>query len=361
MFPKILDRYVMRESTILMFTWVGAVTIIMLVQTLFELADFFVNKKVPFLIVLEILLLYLPAHMVMTFPISNLLAAELSLSRFCRDSELIAVEASGVSLRRFLFPYLFLALLVAFGSFLLNDLVVPETNHRAQSLVRYYVYKESPPQIEQNVFFRDEENRYFYVNEVDTRTWEMKKVIIYFLENDNQYPEVIIARTAFWLEDKWLIKDGVVHQFDEEGKLVREIEFSEMEIDMRQELKEFFEKQRTPEEMSSRQLKKQIEILKKAGARTEKMEVAYFLKFSIPFSAVVFVMAGMPLGIQRTRDTKGLGVIVTVILAFAYYMLLSIFRSLGRGGVMEPLLAAWMPDVIFGLMGIILFWSVDRR
>ena len=79
---------------------------ILLVGTLFELADFFVNKRVPFLVVLEILLLYIPAHMVMTFPISGLLASELSLGRLSRDSELIAMEASGISLRRIILPYI---------------------------------------------------------------------------------------------------------------------------------------------------------------------------------------------------------------------------------------------------------------
>ena len=124
---KIMDRYLIKDSTSGMFTWVGAVTVIMLVQTLFELADFFVNKKVPFLIVLEILLLYIPAHMVMTFPISGLLASELNLGRLSRDSELIAMEASGISLKRIILPYIIFSILVSVGSFALNDVVVPET------------------------------------------------------------------------------------------------------------------------------------------------------------------------------------------------------------------------------------------
>jgi lipopolysaccharide export system permease protein len=193
-FVRILDRYVVRETALGMFTWVGAVTIVMLVQTLFELMDFFVNQKVPFLITLEILLLYIPAQMVMTFPISGLLAAELNMGRLCRDSELVAIEASGVSIRRFLLPYLGFSLLVAFGSFLLNDFIVPETNHRAQTLIRYYVYKKAPPKIQQNVFFRDAENRYFYVNELDATTWEMRNVIIYELGKGRKFPDVIRER-----------------------------------------------------------------------------------------------------------------------------------------------------------------------
>lgn len=358
---KIMDRYIARETAAGMFTWVGAVTIIMLVQTLFELADFFVNKKVPLLIVLEILALYLPAHMVMTFPISNLLASELNLGRLCRDSELVAIEASGVSLKRFLFPYLVLALVVSGGSFLLNDVVVPETNHRAQTLIREYVYKEGPPRIEQNVFFRDAENRYFYVNQLDNESWEMKNVIIYELGKRRDFPDVIVAQKALWLDDQWLLQEGVIHRFDQQGYLTQEIEFSEMVIDMKAELKDFFEKQRSPEEMPSRELRKQIQILKQAGAATENFEVAYHLKYAIPFSALVFVLIGVPLGIQQTRDTRTLGVIVTVILAFVYYMMLSIFRSLGRGAVIDPILAAWMPNIIFGLLGGILYVLVDKK
>ncbi len=356
-----MDRYVARESALGMFTWVGAVTIVMLVQTLFELMDFFVNQKVPFLITLEILLLYIPAQMVMTFPISGLLAAELNMGRLCRDSELIAIEASGVSIRRFLLPYILFAFLVAIGSFLLNDFVVPETNHKAQTMVRYYVYKKAPPKIQQNVFFRDAENRYFYVNELDATTWEMKNVIIYELGKNRQFPDVILAQRARWVEDQWVLEEGVLHRYGENGSLEEEVEFASMTIDMKEELREFFEKQRSPEEMSSRELKKQIDILRQAGSETQKFEVAYHFKYSLPFSAVVFVLMGMPLGVQRTRDTKTLGVIVTVILAFVYYMLLSIFRSLGRGDVLSPWLSAWMPNFLFGGLGALLFALVDRR
>ncbi|HOQ67704.1 MAG TPA: LptF/LptG family permease [Candidatus Atribacteria bacterium] len=49
------------------------------------------------------------------------------------------------------------------------------------------------------------------------------------------------------------------------------------------------------------------------------------------------------------------------MLAFFYYMLLSIFRSLGRGGIMEPMIAAWMPNIIFGVPGLILYLTVERR
>ncbi len=361
MLLKIMDRYLIKDSTSGMFTWVGAVTVIMLVQTLFELADFFVNKKVPFLIVLEILLLYIPAHMVMTFPISGLLASELNLGRLSRDSELIAMEASGISLKRIILPYIIFSILVSVGSFALNDVVVPETNHRAQVLIREYVYKEGPPKIEKNVFFRDAQNRYFYVNELDNETWEMKDVIVYEIGKGRSFPDVILAKSALWLEDRWLLKEGVVHRYDERGLLTQEIEFSEMVIDMKEELKSFFTEQRSPEEMPSRELKKQIDILKEAGAKTENFEVAYHLKYSIPFSALVFMLMGIPLGVQRTKDTRTIGVIVTVILAFAYYMLLSIFRSLGRGGIMEPMIAAWMPNIIFGLPGLILYLTVDRK
>ena len=72
-------------------------------------------------------------------------------------------------------------------------------------------------------------------------------------------------------------------------------------------------------------------------------------------------MIGLPFGIQRGRDTRALGVIVTVILAFVFYMMLSIFRSLGRGGIMEPWLAAWMPNIIFGSMGLFLFLGIERK
>ena len=102
--------------------------------------------------------------------------------------------------------------------------------------MREYVYKKGPPKIQQNVFFRDAENRYFYVNELDNETWEMKKVIIYDLKDQKEFPDVITSQSAFWLEDRWLLKEGVVHRYNDTGYLLQEIEFNEMEIDMKEEL-----------------------------------------------------------------------------------------------------------------------------
>ncbi len=60
------------------------------------------------------------------------------------------------------------------------------------------------------MFFRDAQNRYFYVNELDNETWEMKDVIVYEIGKGRSFPDVILAKSALWLEDRWLLKEGVV-------------------------------------------------------------------------------------------------------------------------------------------------------
>ena len=72
----------------------------------------------------------------------------------------------------------------------------------------------------------------------------MEDVIIYEIDKNRSFPDVILAKSALWLEDQWLLREGVMHRYDESGRLTQEIEFSEMVIDMKEELKEFFTEQK---------------------------------------------------------------------------------------------------------------------
>ena len=360
LWPQILDRYIVKEVMSFVALAVAALTIMLLMDTLFELMEMLINKKVAWQYIVKLLAYRLPAFLVVTFPISLLAASELAIGRLSTDGEITAMRAGGISLRRIMIPFLIAALAISILSFVINDYIVPEANHTSQNIIREIVLKTGPPNIRRNVFFRDAENRYFYINRLDEKNMIMQDIMVYEMTRE-KFPRMITAKTGKWVVDTWKLENGTIYNYDEGGKITYEMSFTNMDIIVKEDLQKFFKNQRTPQEMSSKELGQQIDILQQAGADTKNFEVDLHLKYSIPFSGLIFVLLGVPLGLRVKKGSKATGIIISIIMVLLYYILLSTTRSLGRGGILTPILAAWSPNIIFGILGGIIMFGAEKK
>jgi lipopolysaccharide export system permease protein len=161
--------------------------------------------------------------------------------------------------------------------------------------------------------------------------------------------------------DTWKLENGTIYNYDEEGKITYEMSFTDMDIMVKEDLQKFFKNQRTPQEMSSKELNEQINILKQAGADTKNFEVDLHMKYSIPFSGLIFVLLGVPLGLRVKKGSKATGIIISIIMVLFYYILLSTTRSFGREGMLTPILAAWLSNIIFGILGVIIMFRAEKK
>jgi len=259
-----------------------------------------------------------------------------------------------------MFPFLISAFAISVLAFLINDYIVPEANHISQNIIREVVLKKGPPNIRRNVFFRDAENRYFYINRFDEKNMIMQDIMVYEMTRE-KFPRMITAKKGTWVIDTWKLENGTIYNYDEEGKITYEMSFVNLDIIVKDDLAKFFKNQRSPQEMSSKELRQQIDILQQAGADTKNFEVDLYLKYSIPFSGLIFVLLGVPLGLRVKRGSKATGVIISIVLVFLYYLFLSTARSLGRGGILIPILAAWSPNMVFGLLGTFIMFGAEKK
>jgi len=356
---KIIDRYIISQVMNYFLGVVALLTILLIMETMFELMEMLINKKVPIINVIELLLYRLPAFLVLTFPIALLGSSELAIAQMSTNNEIAAMRTGGISFRRIMKPFLVAGILISILSFVTNDYIVPETNHISQNIIREIVLKKGPPHIQRNVFFRDAENRYFYINRLDEQNMIMREIMIYEMTRE-RFPRVITATEGQWVVDTWQLKNGTIYNYNEDGKITYEMSFQEMEIQVKDELQDFFKNQRTPQEMPSRELKQQIQILSDAGVDTKNFEVDYHVKFSYPLSGLIFAMMGVPLGIQIKRSTKATGIIISIALVFLYYVIYSLCRSLGRGGMVDPFISSWIPNLIFLGLGIFLVIRAEK-
>ena len=361
---RLLDKYIIKEITYPFIYSVIIITIILLGNYLFQLTDLIIVKDVPINLVLKLLLYNLPDIIVRTFPIAILFATMTGIGRLNRENELTAFRMGGVSLYRLIIPVLIIGILISGLTLYFNERVVPWSNHKAKNIIRTTVLKESMPNTREEVFFKGPKGRLFYVKEYNEEEETLNNITIYNIKsnnNNNSFPEVITAQKGNIEENVWILKNGIIHEYNEEGNIILESQFDEMKFQITEEMKEVYGNQKTTDEMSRRELAKNIKLFKESGISVNSLLVDYHLKLAQPLVAFIFVLIAVPLSLTN-KESKAVNITLTIIIIFFYYLILSVSRSLGRNEILPPLLAAWLPNIIFFSLGIfILFWKESLR
>lgn len=355
----IVDKYTAREFTGPFLASVAGFTVMLLSGLLFELTDLIVDKKMPVSTVLRMLLYKLPGVVVISLPIALLFATLLSLGRLAKDSELTVLLSTGTPFRRLVLPVLFFALVVSAATFLLNERIVPAANHKAENLFRQALFRDPVPTIEEGVFFHGSNNRFFYVGEVDRKTKTMHRILIY-QEGDGAYPEMITAARGTYEDRMWHLEDGLRKKLDEQGYTVEDFGFERLDYPVTESLDVYLGNQKTTDEMTRAELLKHIRLFKKSGLDVKRFEVAYHMKAALPLAGLLWALVGAPLALRSIRGGRFFGVVASIGVAFLYFVLSSVFQSLGGNGILPPLLAAWSTNALFFTAGLYLLWRADR-
>jgi len=356
---KIVDRYTLREFAGPFVAAVAGFAIMLVGSLLFELTDLIVQKKMPASTVARMLVYKLPSVIVVSLPIAALFAALISLGRLAKDSEMKVFLCTGTSFKRLVAPVFVAALLVSGLSFVLNEKIVPASNHVAENLYRQAVLRDPLPSVEQGVFFRGGEERYFYVGRVDRKNKEMHRILI-FDRSAGAYPTMISAASGVYQERTWLLKDGVIKRLDDDGFTVEDFGFETMEYPVVENFEVYTGNQKTTDEMTRAELADYIRLFKRSGLDVKRLEVAYHMKASLPMAGFLWVLVGAPLTLRSMRGGRVFGVVASLAVAFLYHVTASFFQSIGGTGLLPPLVAAWATNILFFTVGIVLLIRSDR-
>lgn len=352
---KLMDKYIIKEFMGPFFMGVFIITVILIGNYFFQLADLIIVKHVPIKLVLELLVYRLPEVIVETFPIAVLFAAMSAIGRLNHENEITAIRMGGVSIYRLIIPLLVVGALISSVTFLMNEQLVPWTNHRSQNIIRETILKDAMPSPEEEVFFKGPKGRLFYVDQYNQDTGELGNILIYQLDSGNGFPEMITAQNGKIEENVWNLKSGIIHEYNDSGEVIFESKFKNMELELGDEMKEISGTQKSTSEMSRKELKQRIELFRRSGININSLLVDYHLKLAQPLTALLFVLISVPLSLSG-KESRTWNLVFTIIIIFFYYVVLSFSRSFGRNEVLPPLLAAWLPNIIFLILGMMLLF-----
>ncbi|MFH1283549.1 MAG: LptF/LptG family permease [bacterium] len=355
---KILTKHILREFIKPFIFSLFLFSVIILVSELFENLDTFLSTHTSFNVILKYLLAYAPISFFEIVPVATLLAVLFSLSTFVQRGEFTAVKSAGIYPIRILFPLLLTGILISFLIMIGNDTITP----RAVELVNKIYYKEVRNIAEykntiwDNLVIRGQDNKVFFINRFDYNTKKFTRIVINTYQNDDILANQIDAESMGWDNEnsRWYLHNGIERFFTQSGNdIVKEIPFTDKIIDLKERPIDFIPRIKKLDEMTFNELKKLITKLKKMGLPFRKELVELHMKISYPFSNFIIMLIGIPFALLVRKSGRMLNFAFAIAIAFFYWGLLSLGRSMGESGILNPLIAAWFSNFIIGSIGIV--------
>ena len=359
-FPRILDEYIMREFLTMFCLVLTGFVLLMIVFTFFDLVGDILRNHIRLATVGAYLVNLTPSMLYLIAPLAVLIAALVSFSVLNRNSEIVAIKATGISLYRLVIPIVSIAAALAIMLFLFSEYYLPQANRRQEALRN--VIKGRPPQTylhpEQKWIFGQphagELPRIFYYQLFDPYAKEFANLSVFEFEPSTfKLTRRIFAARAAWDSgaDSWRFENGWVLDI-QDGKPQDYREFLKTSFAEIHEPPDYFQKEDTPsDEMSFGQLDRYIRDLRQSGFDTMRLRVALWHKLAYPLITVVMVLLAIPFALSMGRRGSIAGIAVAIGVALAFWVVDGLFGDMGNVNYLPAALAAWSSDILFGLIG----------
>ncbi|HQO79008.1 MAG TPA: LPS export ABC transporter permease LptF, partial [Thermodesulfobacteriota bacterium] len=328
---------------------------------IFKLTEMIVNAGLGLREAMILVVLFVPSLLGFVIPISFLIGCLITLGRMSSDGEIIAAKASGMSLRRLFRPILLVSLIAYLITTLFTVYMVPRTSYALKRFLYNIARTKAEIGLKERIFNTNFSGLMIYVDEIPIHGQRLKGVLISDTRQTDS-PATIVAQEGLLisepdkLELTLHLENGSIHRLDRKGRTYQLIDFAtySLNLDLRQSL--------TKRRSSSKDEKEMLnsELLAQAAAQQHSPKkypllVNFHSRFAIPFACLVFGLVAVPLGVYSPRSGRSYGFVIGLIIVLIYYVLFSFGKNLGGTGVVDPLVAMWIPNGVFLLLAFYLF------
>jgi len=362
--PGLIDRYIVR-------TYVGKYALVLtafwaiyVLVSFMDLFDDVQQNKVKGAVVFHYYTFFSPSIFHLLTPVAVLVAVLITFGVMARYNEITAMKAAGLSIYRIVLPAIGLSLLICFAMFELAEYLLPPLNKRAAQDMN--VIKGRPPQSSSSNEHRwilGSDGRIYnfdYLQRGDAAAnvaTSLYGLSIYDVDAGGwQLKDRLYAARAVWngvgynLERGWrwtFAPKAAFHDFAEAR--TRDIEQPTY----------FAREERASETMSFVELRAHIFALEKLGLDVTKLKVELHRKIAYPMVSLIMTMIAIPFAFVVARRGALYGVAASVVIAIVYWATIAIFGALGDSARLPPLLAAWAPNLLFGVTALYFLFTLE--
>ncbi len=356
---KILDRHILFKFLSTFFFCILLLTLIVVVIDISEKTDDFVNSGLSaWRIFIDYYCSFIPHIDAMLFPLFTFIAVIFFTSRMAGRTEIVAIVSSGVSLRRFLLPYWIGAIFLGGMLWAINHTILPAANKQWSAFESRYVAGNldyTKTFTGRNYYFRVDSNSYAGLRYWDTISKTGSGFFIQKVKN-NRMVYNLRCDNIGWdtTQKKWKLTGVTERILHESGENVKRIPSMLVQYNFRPRdlRRDDFLKDRMP----TKELDEQIRLQQLSGIEgINDLLVERYNRDAIPVSVIILTMIGAVLASKKVRGGSGAHLAVGVIISVVYVLFSRLSVVFSTKGNFPPLLAAWMPNIIFGLIAYYLY------
>lgn len=345
----ILDRYIIKQFLQTIFFGLLVFIFIFVIIDMFEKLDDFIDKDVAKSIIVEYYIVFLPEIIRLILPVSVLLAGLFTVGKMVSQNELTAIKASGVSIYRFIIPFLIIAFLISCFSIYFGGYTVPQANKRRVYIEQNYM-KKGLVNAGTNIFFQDTKTKIVTISYFDIERDQANRVSIQEFDDKKQ----IILKSRIDAEKMkfdstsgaWIIMNGYQRFFYDDS--ISAVKIDTLVINgLNFSPEEVIKKQRKPEEMTLSELRDYSKEILRTGNDPTRIQIEFHSRFAFAFSSFVVILFGLPISINKRRGGLAIQFGINLLITFIYLIFMKVSQSFGKNGVLEPILTAWVANFIF--------------
>ena len=356
---SILDRYLIKEILKHFGIVLASAVIIYLAIDFFENIDRFMEAGLPTARILEFFQLKLPLITVQITPIGLLLSVLITFGLMNKNNEIIALKSGGMSVYHFLKPILAMSLFVTVGYFILAEIVVPVTISKANEIWRVEVKGYTVTAERKNIWIKGHRS-IAYISYFNPRDQSLSGITLNHFDQQFRLIRRVDAAKGEFQNRGWVFYDVMEQKLDSQSGSYA-VNFSDEqveEIDLTpDDLKRAAKKS---EEMSVRELYHYIRDVESEGYDATPYRVDLQGKFALPISCIIVCIIGTSVTLRKTtREGLTMNIISGMVIVFLYFIVQGFCTSLGYGGVLPPLIAAWIANFIFACVAVFNLLNAD--
>lgn len=354
------DKYITKQFVSTSFFSLIVFIIIFVSIDLMEKLDNFIDSNSSTQTIIKYYLMFIPEIVKLMTPISMLLSSLFTTGKMSTSNELTAMKASGLSLYRFMLPIILVSLLVSGFSVYFNGWIVPLANKEKFAIERRLdavtlessrsdIYMQEGADAIISMLYYD-----------DTQKRGTNATLIKF--TDSTRLKILERYDAGYikfdtLNSNWemtnVIYRNIVNRSHEK------LEKYNMGI-LSFAPKDLIIKVDRPDEMDYQELKEYVERQKLSGNPVERWMVDFYAKIAFPFASLIVVLFGVPFSFVKRHGGLAIQFGLAITITFIYLGCTKVIQVLGYNGDLEPMLTAWLPNIIFFIAGIVNIYRVQK-
>lgn len=352
---KIIDKYLIKQFLQTLAFGILGFTFIFIVIDAMENLDDFIDQSVPTMKILHYYVVFAPEIIRLMTPVAILFAAMFTAGKSADRSELTAIKACGVSLFRFMLPFLVTTFFVSLFLIYFGGNVVPMANKTKLNIEQEYL-KKNFNFTGSNIYFQDSKTRIISISFFDVNTNRANRISIqeFNAEDLKQMKSRIDAVSLTYDSTKhiWVASNGIERKFY--GRKQNTNYFTSLDIkNLNFSPSDLLQKQTRPAEMNLSELGDLIKSQKAAGNDPTSTQIEFHSRIAFAMTGIIVVLFGLPISANKRKGGVAAQVGLNILVTFLYLVFMKVSQAFGKNGALNPILTAWFANFLFMIAAIV--------